>query len=80
MVTAELGPFNREGSLIDIHISALGNAKVCKGDAAGYGTEGSGWGGLCRGAGDGGLDQFLDGRGKDRYQGGQESSDRRTGA
>lgn len=31
MVTAELGPFNREGSLIDIHISALGNAKSLQG-------------------------------------------------
>lgn len=31
MVTAELGPFDREGSLIDIQISALGSAKSLQG-------------------------------------------------
>jgi flagellar P-ring protein precursor FlgI len=31
MVTAELGPFDREGSLIDIHISALGSATSLQG-------------------------------------------------
>jgi flagellar P-ring protein precursor FlgI len=31
MVTAELGPFDREGSMIDIHISSLGSAKSLQG-------------------------------------------------